>query len=287
MRRALFWLSFAYRPLKIDELNEAVVIDGSTSVLGDDMRLVSPQILLQISQGLITQDKSGNVSLAHSSVRDFLASDWIRSSRVRGFGLDPSKADTIIMRQCLAYLCLDNFRSGYVSSTRLALKRIQDHPFLKYAAQLWALHAETCVFGTRDWHLLSRFFNSRRLPRRGNFGVWVQALIPNVEISNIDVTEPLYYAASFGLVPVVRAILASDPDIDVDAPGGRTGATALFIACFRRSYEVVDMLVLAGADVDFVDKDSHCSVRKLAARDGHVFPYRKRKGIDSLSYVNN
>lgn len=272
VRLALFWLSFAYRPLKLVELSEAVVIDLTSTVMDDDMRLVSPQILLQISQGLITRDKSGNITLAHSSVKDFLISEWIRTSRVRRFSLDPSTANQTIMRVCLTYLCLDNFRSGYASSKELSWQRVKAYPFLKYAAQFWALHGRSCTLWDRDLQLVSRLFNTRRLSRRGNFGVWVQTLIPYGGIANIDVTQPLYYAASFGLDHVVKAILASDSDLDIDAPGGRSGASALFIACWRGNYDIADILVQAGADTNFTDKSTGWSVRRLALKDGHVFP---------------
>ena len=272
VRRALFWLSFAYRPLTLAELGEAVVIDLSSRVLDDDMRLVSPQILLQISQGLITQDRSGNVGLTHSSVRDFLTSRWIRTSRVQYFSLDPSIANQIIMRSCLAYLCLDNFQSGYVSSRELSWQRLESHPFLEYAAQFWALHGKSCTFSGRDWQLVRRLFSSRSLPRRGNFGVWVQTLIPDVAIAKIEATQPLYYAASFGLVQVVKDILASDPDLDIDAAGGRLAVSPLLIACWRRNYEVADILVQAGADTNFTDKGMRLSARQLTLNDGHVFP---------------
>lgn len=271
-RRALFWTSFAYQPLTLAELSEAVVIDQDCTVLDDDMQLVAPQMLLQICQGLITEDELGRVSLAHSSVRDFLTSEWIRSSRVRYFSLNPSTANQIIRRQCLTYLCLDNFRSGYALSEELLWQRMDAHHFLEYAAQFWAVHgdSESCTFEDRDWQLVGRLFSTRQLQRRGNFGVWVQTLLPNVDIANIDATQPLYYAASFGLEQVVRAILDSNPDID--APGGRTGASALFIACWRRNYKIADILVQAGANIDFTDENTGFSVRQLALEDGHVFP---------------
>ncbi|KAJ5826063.1 hypothetical protein N7474_003201 [Penicillium riverlandense] len=252
-RAALFWLSFSKRTLTLRELNVAVVLEETCTVFDDDMELVSPRILLQICQGLITQDKFGSVVLAHASIKDFLTSEWISSSRVKYFSLDPTTADQIIMRQCLTYLCLENFRPGATPSSQMTHEREKTHLFLKYAAQFWATHGLSCEFDGYDRELVKRLFDSRHLPNRGNFGVWVQTLVGDVSFESIQSTEPLYYAASFGLVPVVKAILASDPELDINARGGRFSSTPLFVACWRSNYEVAQLLLKAGADPNLVD----------------------------------
>jgi hypothetical protein len=252
-RAALFWLSFSKRTLTLRELNEAVVLEDTCTVFDDDMELVSPRILLQVCQGLITQDQFGAVVLAHASIKDFLTSEWISSSSVKYFSLDPTTADQTIMRQCLTYLCLENFRSGATPSSHMRHERERNHPFLKYAAQFWATHGLSCEFDGHDRELVNRLFDSKHLPNRGNFGVWVQTLLGGVSFESILSTEPLYYAASFGLVPVVKAILASDPELDIDARGGRFRSTPLFVACWRSNYKVAQLLLKAGADPNLVD----------------------------------
>ncbi|KAI2718505.1 hypothetical protein DTO013E5_8163 [Penicillium roqueforti] len=262
-RNALFWLSFSKRSLTLPELSEAVILEKTCTYLDDDLRLVSPQILLDICQGLITQDEFRNVKLSHASIKDFLTSEWIRSSSVRYFSLNHETADQIIMRLSLTYLCLDNFLSGYTSSIDSIASREHEHPFLEYAAQFWATHGGSCSFDDRDYQLVNKFFNSQYLPRRGNFGVWVQALIPEVPTVAIETTNPLYYAASFGLVPIVKAILASVLSAEVDAPGGRYGSTPLFAACWRGNYETAELLLQAGADPYIVDTNSGLTIFSL------------------------
>ena len=252
-RKALFWLSFSKQTLTLRELNEAVVLEETCTVFDEDMELVSPRILLQICQGLITQDEFGAVTLAHASIKDFLTSEWISSSGVKYFRLDPATADKTIMRQCLTYLCFENFRSGATPLGHLIEERKTNYPFLLYAAHFWATHGVSCEFDDHDRHLVNRLFDSKRLPNRGNFGVWVQTLAPDVNFESIQSTEPLYYAASFGLVPVVKAILASDPGLDIDARGGRFQSTPLFVACWRLNMEVAKLLLEAGADPNIVD----------------------------------
>ncbi|KAJ5459469.1 hypothetical protein N7530_011413 [Penicillium desertorum] len=266
---ALFWLSFTKQPLTLRSLNEIVVTDETSKTLDEDMMLVPPHILLEICQGLITEDQDGYLNLAHASVKDFLTSDWIRSSRVQYFALDPATADQKAMHSCLTYLCLDNFSRGYLTCPENPPKVREAHPFMTYAANFWPQHGAACDFGDVEPDMIHKFFATRSLPGRGNYGMWMQTLLRTTAGSNtndavaIDGTHPLYYAASFGMVPVVKSILASEPDIDVNAPGGRIGATPVWIASLRFNFEVVDILLRAGADPSIRDPGSGLNVLDL------------------------
>ncbi|KAJ5692491.1 hypothetical protein N7462_001914 [Penicillium macrosclerotiorum] len=276
-REALFWLCFVRSPLTLAELNEAVVHEEQYTVLEEDSMLVPRNILLEICQGLVVQDQSGFVHLAHSSVKEFLTSDWICTSKVSYFSLNTTTVDATIMRKCLTYLCLDNFKDGYVASGELEdiLGRKRQHPFLRYAAFYWPHHASSCDFGESERMLVNRFFDTKHLFHRGNFGVWVQMLIPGVDASVIETTQPLYYAASFGMVSVVNAILKSDPEVDINARGGRVGATPLFAACWRHNYEVAEILLKAGANPALADPGTGSDVFHLS----RTSKYKALRGI--------
>ncbi|KAJ5824125.1 NACHT nucleoside triphosphatase, partial [Penicillium robsamsonii] len=266
---ALFWLSFAKQPLTLRCLNEIVVMDETSMTLDEDMMLVPPHILLEICQGLITEDQHGYLNLAHASVKDFLTSDWICSSRVQYFALDPTTADLKAMHSCLTYLCLDNFAKGYLTCPEDPAKLRQDHPFIAYAANFWPQHGAACGFGDSEQPMVHKFFATRSLPGRGNYGTWMQILLRTTAGSNtndavvIDRTHPLYYAASFGMVQVVETILVSEPDIDINARGGRVGATAVWIASLRFNFEVVNILLRAGANPSIRDPGSGLNVLDL------------------------
>ncbi|KAJ5118756.1 hypothetical protein N7448_010464 [Penicillium atrosanguineum] len=263
VREALFWLSFVKTPVTINQLNDAVVVDEGSTFFDEEMMLFPPKILLNISQGLITIDASGYVSLAHSSVKEFLTSEWIRTSSVKCFSLDPTTANATIMRRCLTYLCLDNFKSGYVPTADESYARLEEYPFLEYAAYYWAIHAADCVLGEHERSLVNHLFESKSLPCRGNFGVWVQALLLEVDIEVIEKTQPLYYAASFGMTSVIKAMIKSNSGLDINAPGGRTGATPVFIAAYRGNIEIVKILLLAGADPTIPDPETKATALDL------------------------
>jgi hypothetical protein len=264
-REALFWTSYVKQPLTLRRLNEIVVLDETSKDLDEDMMPIPAHILLQICQGLITEDQDGCVILAHSSVKDFLTSDWIRSSRVKYFALDPYTADLRMMHRCLAYLCLDNFSHGYMAAES-PLELREKHPFLTYAANFWPEHGSACGFS--NMIMVHKLFDTRFLPGRGNYATWLQMLFrqnfKSIEDNEaIDATHPLYYAASFGMAPVVKSILKSDPNIDLNAPGGRVGATPVWIASLRFNFEVVEILLDAGADPTIRDPGSGLNVLDL------------------------
>ena len=157
------------------------------------------------------------------------------------------------MRKCLAYLSFNSFRSGYSPLQRNVAEHFVRYPLLEYSAYHWASHGTVCNFDDTDRDIITQFFATKALPFRGNFGVWVQCLIPEADCDDIERPEPLYYAASFSLVPVIKAILDSNATLDIDAGGGRFGSTPLFVACFRGHYEVVELLLRAGADPELKD----------------------------------
>ncbi|KAJ5639397.1 uncharacterized protein N7484_007259 [Penicillium longicatenatum] len=269
VREALFWTSFAQDHLFADELltldvlNEVVVLDEECTTFDEDMMLVPAQILLDICRGLITRDLSGYVTLAHASIKDFLTSDWIKSSRVSYFSMDPATANTIIMQKCLTYLCLDNFKDGYTSKGEIS-RRWRKHKALPYATYMWPKYAAAAELGDTERSLVQKFFNTRHLPRQGNFGTWMQVLMPSVGFSTIEKTHPLYYASSYGLTSVVKMILEFDKDLDIDAPGGRVGATAVFAASNRQNFDTVDVLLKAGADPRIIDPGTGYNVFDLS-----------------------
>ncbi len=281
VRRALLWLSFAVRPLSLAELNEAVVLDESDTTLVEDDQLFPPQIILNLCQGLIDSDM-GKLTLSHSSVKDFLTSNWITTSKVRDFRLDYLDGNRTIMRKCLTYLCFDDFKYGYSILKTQIDGRFEKYPLLSYAAHFWAIHGNICSFDAPDREIVNRFFATKKLLHGGNFGVWVQCLIPRAGQYDIERTEPLYYAASFGLVPVIKAIIESDPHLNIDAEGGRVGSTPLFVAGWRKNYDVVELLLQAGADPELLDYSTGYDLISFAKAYGD---YRLLELIDKYRKV--
>lgn len=247
-RRAMIWLSFSTRPMTLSELNEAVVLEGFESVIDKNSRFHQEDALLEICDGLV-EITAGHASLAHSSVKAFLTSEWILTSEVAFFAIQIDQGHRTLMHKCLQYLCLDHFRQGYCDTPDEFKTRVAEYPLITYASIHWADHARLVgEFWREDQQAITRLLATRVLPRSGNYGSWIQNLIPDRDVSAIEEAQPLYYAASYGLVPLITAILTNASDVDVNACGGRWASTPLFVSCWRGHWDVARLLLRAGGD---------------------------------------
>lgn len=274
-REALCWLCFSLMPMRLSEIAEAVVIEEGDTIIDSDSRLTNPEILIDICKGLISwAPETGLVTLAHDSIRTFLTSDWIKTSPVSSFHLDPPSAHRTIMRKCLTYLQLTSFSDGPTASHTDLIRIKRDHPLLSYATYYWPIHTERFPLLPQDETLILHFFNTSKKPNGANFASWVQFLLGTTDLPTIQRTEPLYYAASYNMVPILKILLRPEHNVDINKPGGRFGSPPLFVALWRGNAEATKLLVDAGADTNAVDAGSGTSVRVMAKhmRREHLLP---------------
>ena len=264
VREALMWLCFSRQPLTPSQLAEAVVLEESDRSLDDDCRLKPADSILDICRTWIQVDDD-LVTLAHDSIRSFLTTSWIRTSPVAEYALDPRACHKAMMRKCLAYISFDEFAAGYVDRWARLEKRFDDWPLLDYASVFWPHHAQRCELAASDEKLMLDMFATKAHKRGGVFESWVQCLIQSTDAASIRRTEPLYYAASYNMVAVIKILLRPGSGTRVDQRGGRFACTPLSIACFRRNTEAAKLLLEAGADPDAYDAVL-TTPRNLAAR---------------------
>ncbi|KAF4269743.1 hypothetical protein KXV29_008849 [Aspergillus fumigatus] len=277
-RETLLWLSSGYQEITLAELSEAVVLTKGDKSIDDDCRLFDPQVILSICQGLIVYDERTTfVALAHSSVKAFLTSDAIKHGPAAYYSLDETEGFTAH----LAKPCSD---------LRSLTKRRKTYPLLKYAAENWASHCSPSwppgypLVDAEIDGILS-FFDTRHLPGGGNYTSWTQMLLSEAPAEQARRTEPLYYAASYGIIPLVDRLIQSGAN--VNAAGGRNDATPLIVACFRGQEATVQRLLEAGADPIIQDAAEMCSL-EWAVRRQHrgtveilLSHMRKSMGIGS------
>lgn len=183
----------------------------------------------------------------------------------------------------------DDFKQP-CSDLRSLTKRRKTYPLLKYAAENWASHCSPSwppgyplVDAEMDGIL--SFFDTRHLPGGGNYTSWTQMLLSEAPAEQARRTEPLYYAASYGIIPLVDHLIQSGAN--VNAAGGRNDATPLIVACFRGQEATVQRLLEAGADPIIQDAAEMCSL-EWAVRRQHrgtveilLSHMRKSMGIGS------
>jgi hypothetical protein len=94
VRRALYWIINADRPLSLDELAEAIAIDPSQVEFDKSMRLFVVEDLLEMCGSLVQLDSTKeSVGLAHYSVQEYLLSPRLASKDmpISYFAVDRSK----------------------------------------------------------------------------------------------------------------------------------------------------------------------------------------------------
>lgn len=259
-REILQILAFSFRPLKLKEICELLQVTPGLPYLDENKRLTDPRDVVDICGSFLQyQRETDIVALAHHSVKTYLISNL--ASPVKYFQLSEVDAHRNLAIKCLTYLSLNAFASGPCRPGGKVVERNARYPLFRYAGEHWALHAQAVEehghhnFGEPLWTLLKSFLVSDDSTRR-NFSAWVQLLIPTSK--SIDRTRPLYYAASFGLTPVVRHLI--DTGADIEARGGRCEATPLNIASFRGNADVVQLLLEHGADPEVRDADGRSAM---------------------------
>jgi hypothetical protein len=276
MRKALLWLSFTNRPLHLEELCEAIVIEEGDVDLDEYSRLHDPFMLLRLGQGLFELDKrSGCVTLSHSSVKTFLTSAHIRTTDAADFALDGVESDNTIVRACLTYLRFNVFGSGsrvrsdpstvstqsghrFVNPKELLKEThnvveisqldslFPNYPLVAYAAENWPLHVHDG--GKYVKQEIQSFMFTRNKPNGGNYAFWIRHIAGDLPLEIILRTSSIYYAASFGHTELLSALITSTHPLNLEQRGGRFGSTALQVACFRRQHSTARLLIEAGAN---------------------------------------
>jgi hypothetical protein len=251
-KRAMMWLVFSLRPLKLSELAEAVVVEIGNFKLDPEDRLRDREDVLTVCGSLVTYiEKTEEVVLAHHSVKEFLLSERARLS-VPIYHSPPGRTEAQIAKFCLTYVLQSSFNNGPCPNHCDMEARLRDYPLLIYAANLWALHATNQQ--TNDPELMGLAMTLLNPSCTPTFMAWVQVIClsgpEDWDYFSANAT-PLYYASSYGLHEIVKRLLAEG--VDVNATGGSFGGTALHAAAWRGHPEVVETLLCEGADTSIKD----------------------------------
>ena len=263
VRSALEWLCFCVMPLSPVELHEALAIEKGDAHIDDEARLCSPMDILTLGNSLFDLSSTGQIHLAHLSVRDYLlAPESGKDGRMADFKFKLEESHRELTLRCLTYLLLEGLRSGPTAIADDYLSRLKKFPFLRYAASAWPYHANHVLSPSLEktksggkveneeiLALIMEFFSPQR---RRNFMAWVQVINAHYGFK-WDIyprfATSLYYAASFGLDRIVEKLIASRNfnSADLNAPGSRYGGTPLHAAAYRRHISTVRILLEAGA----------------------------------------
>lgn len=273
-RMALLWLTFAIRPLNIDELAEAMGLYEPSEFANPSGRLFREKAeeILRSFRSLVDYNAStGLAQLDHDSVKQFLLSKFPK----KGFSIEPVEDMGYLCSLMLRYLNLPRLSSGYCPTDDLG-QRLEDLPLLTYISVALPRHLEfgaweSSTYCQRVEESLKTLNSSVSLPCGGNFGAWAQVTADPWSRFSQTSLSPVYHAAKHGYLRILKMILDWEGDKNLDKKAGTFESTPLHVACFRGHTEVVRLLLSKGADPKEVNR------KGLSGMD-----WARRYGFDAI-----
>lgn len=271
--RALRHLVFSERPLTLEELAEASIVDPDAEPQVDEMDRFEDNEMIDVLSSLVAvvsppkysdyPPDSKVVQLAHFSVQEYLLSQRIQDTPARGYAVNEGLAHSFIVKSCLAYIFFYSLHPQKTSSE----VDLETFPFLPYACKSWYHHAREC--GNQDRQDLATLAVDM-MSSQTVFLDWLMIYRPDVPWEPAfrkptSTGSALYYAAYCGLYEVAALLLSKGAD--VNAQGGEYGS-ALQAASARRYKEILELLLSKGADINAQGGD-YGSALQAASRWGY------------------
>jgi ankyrin repeat protein len=292
--RVLSWISYALRPLAIQELKHALAVEEGDKEI-DEEAIPEEELLTSICGGLVTIDHESNViRLVH-----YTTQEYFDKNRLTIF----PDGETRITATCVTYLSFNVFDNGKPGNYLETERFQQRNPFLSYAANSWGIHARAADISNIE-HLMLNFldqnskvncanqfmeFDSRPNINKTNLtnqfssyvsGLWlattfgatdvVRLLMErrklDVDIKTLQGETPLYTAAWHGYEPIVQLLL--EKGANTESPRLANGQTALHVSACNGHEAVVQTLLEHGANID-ADDNWGLTALYLAAMNGH------------------
>lgn len=254
----------------------------------DEENLPEKTLLTSRCAGLVMIDSNSNIiRLVH-----YTALEYFSRIRIDQFPDTPANIATT----CLTYLLFDLFAVGHCLSDSKMTNRLQEHPFLRYAAQHWGHHA----YGdpeTEISDLILRFLNhnmpvtsaiqamlvadykykgySQKFPRQAH-ALWVAAYFALESIARKLLAlgaDPA--AVTSGHVEIIKLLKEDGADLEAK---DRVGGRAIHRAAAHGQDEIVIWLMNAGAAFDAKDQDGVLPLHLAAKNNDRQRSHHTRQG---------
>ncbi|KAJ7638019.1 ankyrin repeat-containing domain protein [Mycena polygramma] len=271
----LRWLAFSSRPVTLLELDDALAINLSEpdrwvfepenrgrgdNVCGLLEGLVAVGPVSKSgsdSAGQDSEDQERLVTLAHSSVSDYIVSKQFSEEYKHDLREAPSH--TVLVQSCVAYLL-------HFEHNPLNANTLPQYPLAPYAARFWSHHLLRC----NDRGVLRH--STMHLLEQGSKQFAALNCVCDIDNSSPDpdwsrhAPSPLYLCSAIAYIEGVRLLLENGAD--VNAAGGEYGS-ALQGAALHGHMHIIRILLDHGADVNTAGKE-YGSVLQGAAVNGNV-----------------
>ncbi|KAL8716490.1 MAG: hypothetical protein Q9225_006191 [Loekoesia sp. 1 TL-2023] len=250
--KALQWVAYAYRPLTVHELKEALAIEPDDKDFEKDA--MSPiDIVLEACAGLlIVDEETQQARLVHYTAQEYF--DGLLDARFRN-------VHALVAGDCITYLSYNDFQSSkksdiddsstisnhdtYQSSDESGDEHTSYY-LLHYAAKFWAQHV-TAGYGDSLSTQVCGFLASN--PR-----MWLYYRLSEpftTLLVNLETCIGIGIAAYFGLDDALSRLLQDEVGIDKKTYDGNS---ALHLAAHNDQVEAIDILLEHGADIECGNK---------------------------------
>lgn len=285
------WICFALRPLSLQELRWAMIMDHDCSHISLQQceaaadfpsdTLILRGKLQVLSNGLVEAVQLPNtqaqvVQFIHQSVYDFFFKEGL-SAVYRHIG--PTEAETgkvdfvdgmahyQLSMTCIRYLATEQIT---LSTARGRADLISTFPLLHYATTFWVAHAKRSEIGIHSQDNLLDYF---AWPSEHLVELWVRiyrVLEPDSTDCPSIGTSMIHIVSRYHLVGLLRAVLRKADWGKVDINGRDEDGRAPIWWAAENGHEAVVRLLLAteGVDVNSKDDSGHTPLSR-AATNGH------------------
>ena len=251
----LRWLTFAYGPMMVQELAEALVVnvDSNMEAFSEDdlpksiddgyidgeIRNLCGSLVELRDESKRPGPKLRRVHLVHASVNEFLVAKLPTSPLLRFVSGRPqqSAAQHVKLAACCIRF-LDCPKAWDPSEGE------DCHLFITYAANAWFRHLRDSEgFYDNICDLVNNFMT----PGNANFEKWKKRYESGHKFPIKTSATALYYASLFGLLPAMD-FLHDNKHLDINSVGGQYG-TPLQAVCAKGYTEAFECLLLWKPDV--------------------------------------
>ncbi|KAM0805871.1 hypothetical protein BDR22DRAFT_958912 [Usnea florida] len=216
------------------------------------------------------------VRLAHDSVREYLVSQRIKTSRAAFYSIDEASTNDLLARSCLAYLL--HFKQPLEDATA---EYLSQYPLLRYSAQQWESHVANSGDSSSDSRMtsvLKDFFLTQNfcfpnwliLPFASVHGTYqcVQGGVD--EGGHLKFGQRLFHASRLGLLEICKVLLeqgiSADPPTMSENGPVKSLSTPLQIVAHRGHETLVRLLLDNGAKVN--QRSIYASTLDYAVQEG-------------------
>jgi hypothetical protein len=245
-KKVLSWISFASRPLTIEEVRQALAVSPEDKELILDARPALGSLASACMGLVIIDQESKVVRLVHETTQAYF-----RDKRQIYF----PHAQQNIAETCLTYLSFATFEKVPNKETADLELYTKKHAFLDYAARHWTSHFRQAKNTQAVLSAACNVFDTRS----GKFHTWFQIYWTTIEksVRNMPNLTGLMAASCCGLEDVVRMLVKNGADVNTK---GKDGWTALHWASKYGRIAVAEELLGGGADCKAQDDDGRTAL---------------------------